>query len=102
SKGNHTAISVPTMGSTDVGQLVHVLAAVAVPEQDRHGSAGVLEEIVGGQLADLGGGRPFLVPDVHRSGMTVQVDALGIDHDQLGAPLADRLLDAQVDDRDVV
>ncbi len=34
--------------------------------------------------------------------MAVEVDALGVNHDQLGAVLADRLLDPQVHDRDVV
>src|SRR5213083_398098 len=53
------------------------------------------------ELAHLRGGGTFLISDVHGLRVTVEVDPVGVDDDQLRAALADRLLDAQVDDRHV-
>ena len=72
-----------------------------VTEQDRHRSAGIREQLVRCELAHLRGGGTFLISDVHGLRVTVEVDPVGVDDDQLRAALADRLLDAQVDDRHV-
>ncbi len=83
-------------------QVVHVLVAVAVAEQDRHQAARVPDQLVVRELADLGGGAALRVADVHGARVAVEVDPLGEHHDQFRAALGDRLLDPQVDDRDVL
>jgi len=83
-------------------QLFDVLAAVAVAEQDGDRAARVLEQLVRGKLAHLGRRLALRVADVDRVRVAVQVHALGMDHDELRTPFADRLLDPEVDDRDVV
>ncbi len=75
---------------------------MAVAEQDRHGSARVLEQIVRGELAHLGGRCAFRVADMNRVRVAIEVDAFRVDDDQLRAALADGLLDPKVHDRDVV
>ena len=50
------------------------------------------------KLAHLGRGAAGLMPDVDSAWMPVQVDAFGVDDDELRAALRHGLLDAQVDD----
>src|SRR5439155_20016596 len=83
-------------------KVVDVLAAVAVAEQDGHRPARIFQQLMRRKLAHLGRGAAGLMPDVHGAWMPVQVDAFGVDDDELRAALRHGLLDAQVDDGYVV
>ena len=75
---------------------------MAVAEEDGHWPSRRLQQLVRGQLLNLGRRGSGGVADVDRVRVAIEVDSVGVDDDQLRAAFGHRLLDAQVHDRHVL